>query len=84
MDYLWHSFDAIRSAERFPLYYGVGGHINSDAGYDNSIAVRGVFGIAWLPRRTSIGLFLEIVPSFQIVSASVLNLDAGFGVRYLF
>src|ERR1700741_2761720 len=24
VDYLWHSFNAIHSSERFPLYYGVG------------------------------------------------------------
>ena len=23
MDYLWHSFNAIHSSERFPLYYGL-------------------------------------------------------------
>ncbi len=27
MDYLWHSFNAISSTERFPLYYGLGGQI---------------------------------------------------------
>src|SRR5689334_22793050 len=27
-DYLWHSFEAIHSSERFPLYYGVGARFN--------------------------------------------------------
>ncbi len=44
MDYLWHSFEAIRSTERFPLYYGVGGRLNNGAGYNSSLAIRGVFG----------------------------------------
>ena len=84
MDYLWHSFDAIRSSERFPLYYGVGGRFTSGAGYDNSVAVRGVFGIAWLPHNTPLDVFLELVPSLQLVSSSAFGLDAGFGVRVFF
>jgi hypothetical protein len=84
MDYLWHSFDAIRSSERFPLYYGVGGRINTGAGYKNSAAVRGVLGILWLPRRTPIDVFLELVPSLQLVPSTGFGIDAGIGVRYFF
>ncbi len=84
MDYLWHSFDVIRSSERFPLYYGIGGRINSGAGYDASIALRGVFGIAWLPHRAPLDVFLELVPSLQLTSTAGFGLDAGIGARYYF
>ena len=84
MDYLWHSFDAIRSSERFPLYYGIGGHINSGAGYDASVAVRGVLGIAWMPHNAPIDVFLELVPSLQLTSTTGFGIDAGFGARYFF
>lgn len=84
MDYLWHSFDAISSSERFPLFYGLGGRINSGAGYEASVAVRGVFGIAWLPRETPIDIFLELVPSLQLTSSTGFGLDAGIGARYFF
>jgi hypothetical protein len=84
MDYLWHSFDAIHSTERFPLYYGVGGRINSGAGYDASLAIRGVIGIAWLPRRTPIDVFFELVPSLQLTSSTGFAIDAGLGARYFF
>ncbi len=84
MDYLWHSFEAIRSSERFPLYYGIGGRINSGAGYDGSLAIRGVFGIAWLPHNTPIDVFLELVPSLQLTSTTGFGLDAGIGARYFF
>jgi hypothetical protein len=84
MDYLWHAFDAINSSERFPLYYGVGGRINSGAGYDASLAIRGVFGIAWMPRRTPVDIFLELVPSLQLTASTGFALDAGFGARYYF
>ena len=84
MDYLWHAFEAIHSNERFPLYYGIGGRINTGAGYNSSIAVRGVFGIAWMPRETPIDLFFELVPSLQLTSTAGLALDAGLGARYYF
>jgi hypothetical protein len=84
MDYLWHSFDAIRSTERFPIYYGIGGRVNTGAGYNSSLAVRGVLGIAWLPRGTPIDLFLEVAPSLQLTSSTGFGIDAGLGVRYYF
>jgi len=84
MDYLWHAFDAIDSRERFPLYYGFGGRINNGAGYDQSLAVRGVIGIAWLPHDTPIDVFLELVPSFQLTSSTGMVIDAGLGARYFF
>jgi hypothetical protein len=84
MDYLWHAFEAIHSSEQFPLYYGVGGRLNNGAGYDGSVAVRGVFGIAWLPHDLPIDVFLEIVPSLQLTSSTSFGIDAGFGARYFF
>jgi hypothetical protein len=84
MDYLWHSFDAISSSERFPLYYGIGGRYNSGGGYDGSFGVRGVFGIAWLPHATPIDIFLELVPVFQLTPGTGFGIDAGLGIRYFF
>ena len=84
MDYLWHSFSAINSTERFPLYYGIGGRINSGGGYDDSFGVRGVFGISWLPHNTPIELFVEVVPVFQLTPFAGFGLDAGLGLRFFF
>lgn len=84
MDYLWHSFNAISSTERLPLYYGIGGRFNSGAGYEGSLGVRGVFGIAWFPHATPIDVFLELVPVFQVTPLTGLGIDAGVGIRYFF
>lgn len=84
MDYLWHSFTAIHSNQRFPLYYGIGGRLNAGAGYDESLALRGVIGIVWLPLNVPADFFLELVPSFELLPASAFSLDAGLGVRYYF
>ena len=84
MDYLWHSFNAISSTERFPLYYGIGGRFNSGGGYDGSLGIRGVFGIAWFPHSTPIDVFFELVPVFQVTPLTGLGIDAGLGIRYFF
>lgn len=84
MDYLWHSFTAIHTNQRFPLYYGIGGRLNAGAGYDASMALRGVIGILWLPLNTPIDVFLEVVPSLEFVPSSAFGLDAGIGARFYF
>ena len=84
MDYLWHSFNAISSTEKFPLYYGFGGRFNTGGGYDGSLGIRGVVGIAWFPRNTPIDVFFELVPVFQVTPLTGLGVDAGIGIRYFF
>ena len=84
MDYLWHSFDVISATERFPLYYGFGGRFNTSGGYDASLGIRGVIGIAWLARSAPIDVFLELVPVFQVTPLTGLGIDAGLGIRYYF
>ncbi|MDE3058519.1 MAG: hypothetical protein KGJ59_11240 [Bacteroidota bacterium] len=85
-DYLWHSFNTIRSQQRFPLYYGVGLAINSGptpSSY-NWLGVRGTFGIEWLPHRAPLDVFLEVVPTLQIAPFSSFGFDAGIGTRFYF
>jgi hypothetical protein len=84
MDYLWHSFNAITSTEKFPLYYGIGARFNSGAGYDASFGIRGVLGICWLPRSTPLDVFIELVPVLQLTSNTGFGIDAGFGIRCFF
>jgi len=84
VDHLWHAMDAIEATERFPVYYGIGGRINSGGGTNSSLAVRGVIGIAWLPRGTPVDVFLELAPSLELTPSSGFGLDAGLGARYYF
>jgi hypothetical protein len=84
MDYLWHSFESINSDVRLPIYYGIGGRFNSGGGYNSSLAIRGVLGIAWLPRQAPFDMFLELVPSLQLTSGVGLAVEAGIGARYYF
>jgi hypothetical protein len=84
VDYLWHAFEAIHSNDRFPLYYGFGGRMNTGGGYDGSLAARGVIGIAWLPRGAPVDVFFELVPAFQVLPSTGIGIDAGLGARYFF
>ena len=83
MDYLWHSFNVISSTERFPLYYGFGGRITS-GGNETSFSIRGVIGIAWLPRDTPIDIFFELAPTFEFAPSSGFSIDPSLGIRYFF
>ncbi|MDB5102385.1 MAG: hypothetical protein JWP91_74 [Fibrobacteres bacterium] len=83
-DYLFHNFDAIRSTERFPLYYGPGISVNY-LDYDFlQLGVRGNFGIAWMPRRAPIDVFLEISPTMELFPGPQFDVNAGLGMRFYF
>ncbi len=83
-DYLLHFFDAVGSTEQYPIYYGIGGRFNTGGGYYNSLAVRFVAGIAWMPRETPLDLFIEFVPSLQLTSEPGWTIDSALGARYFF
>lgn len=84
VDYLWHSFNAISSSREFPLFYGIGGRINSGPEYSGTLGIRGVIGIAWLPRSTPLDIFIEVVPTLLLVNSTGLGIDAGIGARFFF
>jgi hypothetical protein len=85
VDYLWHSFNAIHSEERFPLYYGVGMTIHSGQALPyNWLGVRGTFGIEWMPRRAPMDVFFEIAPTLQLAPFSTFGFNAGLGTRFYF
>jgi hypothetical protein len=82
VDHVWHSFNAIRSTERFPLYYGVGGSVGG--GHGSTLAARGVIGLAWIARNTPIDVFIEFVPSLQLAPSAKFIMQGGAGIRYFF
>lgn len=84
MDYVIHVFNAIRTSETLPLYYGIGGRFIGGSSSDGAIAIRVVVGLAWQPRQTPLDLFVEIAPSLQVVPSSDFGLDAAIGIRYFF
>jgi hypothetical protein len=83
-DYLFHNYDLIKSAERFPVYYGFGGRLHAVSGGSAWLGARGVAGIAWLSRELPIDVFLEVAPIFNILPETSLHFDVALGARYYF
>lgn len=84
MDYLWHSFDAIRSEEQFAFHYGIGGRFKDYGGSSGSLAIRGVGGINWLPQDTPIDVFFELAPSLEFTPSTGFAIDGALGARFYF
>ncbi len=84
MDYLWHSFNAINANGQFPLFYGIGGRINTGPQYSGTLGVRGVVGIKWLPKDVPLDIFVEVAPTLYLISSTGVGIDAGIGARYYF
>jgi len=83
-DYLLHAFNAVGSTDEYPIYYGMGVRFNTGGGYYNSLAVRFVLGLAWMPHDTPIDMFIEFVPSLQLTSEPAFAMDSAVGLRYYF
>ena len=83
-DYLWHNENLIKSKERIPLFYGVGGRLKIDADDKASLGVRGVVGLVWFPRSSKFDIFLELAPVIKIFPSTSLDADAAIGFRYFF
>lgn len=84
IDYLLHVYNLIGSTGQYPVFYGIGMHYNTGGGYINSIAVRFVGGIAYMPLDSPFDFFIEFVPALQLISTSDLAIDSAVGVRYYF
>lgn len=83
-DYLYHAFDIIKSDYRLPVYYGFGARLRFVDNSDNALGARGVVGVAWLSDNLPIDVFFELVPVFNLIPATSLNLDIALGARYYF
>jgi len=82
-DYLLHNYDLIRTANNYtPIYYGIGARIKSQN--DVVLGMRFPLGIDFRSRRIPIDIFIEIVPAFNIIPETELDLEGGVGVRYYF
>lgn len=84
-DYLWHSFTAIQSSEKFVLYYGPG--LKLKTGNDRvgtKFGLRSELGLEWMASSTPLDVFMEIAPVFYIGQGSQFKIDAAFGARYYF
>lgn len=98
VDYLFHNYNLITVKKgRLPLYYGPGirtrawhrhGHRHGrEWHYDHDHADLGVrfpVGLNYQFASAPIDVFLEVVPSMNVLPATYFDVDAGLGMRFWF
>jgi len=83
VDYLLHNYKIIRTDNSYtPIYYGIGGRIQTKD--ETALGVRIPVGINFRSRRIPIDIFLEIVPTLNIIPKTEFDLEGGVGARYYF
>lgn len=98
-DYLFHNMDLIKvGSGRLPLYYGPGlrlrtwndgrywrrGRYYENAGSRVDVGVRFPVGLAYLFEEAPVDVFLELVPTLDLVPSTGFEVDGGLGLRYWF
>ncbi len=83
-DYLWHNENVIKVDAKVPIYYGLGGRLKIRPESSSRLGVRGVLGVTYFPMQIPIDLFFEVVPVFNLVPSTELDIEAGLGFRYYF
>jgi hypothetical protein len=92
-DFLRH-FGDLFPVKELAMYVGIGAgfqnhdryrHDNRhDDDHENSLEVRMPFGVEYTFKNLPIGIFIEIVPSTDIIPDFDFNLRGGTGARYYF
>ena len=84
-DYLRHNYDLLGkeiSKGKLPLYYGVGARLRlSD---DPVLGARVPVGVNYLFKNEPIGIFIEAVPTLNLLPDVDFELNGGIGARYYF
>lgn len=83
VDYLIHSYEFIRARKgKFPFYAGIGGRIESRD--ETALGLRIPLGMNYIFENVPIDLFLEFVPTLNIIPSTEFDLEGGIGARYYF
>lgn len=98
-DYLFHNMELIEVGKgKMPLYYGPGLRLRTWSGhhywrhghwYDGDdgrtgLGIRFPVGLAYLPAKAPVDIFLELVPGLDLVPATDFDMNGAIGARYWF
>ncbi|MCU0612773.1 MAG: hypothetical protein MUE60_13420 [Candidatus Eisenbacteria bacterium] len=92
-DWLIHYFDVMEADDlrgALPVYVGIGGRIRlreehrGDDDEDVTLGVRLPFGMTYIPDSAPVDVFVEFVPTLDVVPGTDFDLAAGFGARFFF
>lgn len=83
LDYVNHDYTLIGvNRGKLAVYYGIGGKIL--LAKETNIGVRIPVGLNYIFQGTPIDLFLELVPSLNLIPSTTFDIGGGVGVRYYF
>jgi len=83
-DFLANSFKAIKlESGQMPLYAGMGAGVGLKTG-KFALSVRIPLGLAYLLQTAPVEVFLELVPSVDLLPAADFTAGGGIGARYYF
>ncbi len=83
-DYLVHNFSFFNvESGDMPLYFGIGGRIRLEND-ETRAGMRIPIGAEYIFEDSPVGIFIEIVPIMDVIPETTADLNAGFGIRYIF
>lgn len=83
LDYVNHDYTLIGvNRGKLAVYYGIGGKIL--LAKETNIGVRVPVGLNYIFQGSPIDLFLELVPSLNLIPSTTFDIGGGVGVRYYF
>lgn len=82
-DFLKHNFELIKVDKgQLPFYFGLGAKIV--LANDPVIGIRVPVGLSYIFADTPLDIFLEIVPTLNLIPSTDFDIDGGIGIRYYF
>ena len=83
-DYLVHNFRFFEVASGdLPIYFGIGGRVRLEE-KESRVGMRIPIGVEYIFEDSPVGIFMEVVPIMDILPETAADLNAGFGVRFIF
>ena len=84
-DHVWHRrFEDMDFGARAPFYYGIGARFVSHKNNDARIGLRVPLGIDYMFDNGRFDIFLEVVPTFDLMPETKFGVGGGIGARYYF
>jgi hypothetical protein len=83
VDYLIHNFELIEVSQgELPFYFGFGAKLG--IGNDFGLGARVPVGLSYLFEDAPLDIFVEVVPSLQLINQIQFQMNGGIGIRYWF
>ncbi len=80
--YLIHNFEFIEADNnKFPLYFGIKGWASFAPG-GIAAGIQVPLGIAWIPRRAPIDVFIQVEPGISVIPSVHFAPGGGIGIRF--